>query len=341
MSYNDYDVDQTFNGDLTIAGNLLTKSTTNEIGTHANPFMAIHTNEVHLEPLSGGNVPAYEEGMLFYDGDNRVLKLYNDIPDVALDIGEENWIRVYNNTGSQIDNGKIVYINGAQGNRPTVALADNRQEITADNVIGVVTHDIADNSEGFITTFGLVRGVDTDGSPYSETWTDGSELYLGEDGNFTNVSPSTPRHRVRVGYAVNTTNNGMILVSIRSGGELKDLHDLSLTSVQNNDLLTYSQSLSAWSNTSVSDITLPVLSYSTTTTLTTDDGGKVVYVSGGPVIMNQTPQDGEHVWINNVSASNVVISGGAYTINELSTQTVTPKSTYHLHYTTLYEWRAI
>lgn len=34
------------------------------------------------------------------------------------------WVRIVNKTGVQINNGQVVYINGAQGNRPSAALAE-------------------------------------------------------------------------------------------------------------------------------------------------------------------------------------------------------------------------
>jgi len=216
-----------------------------EIGSHDNYVNEIHTSEIHLEPISGGNVPAYEEGMLFYNGEKRTLNLYNDIEDVALDLGEENWIRIVNKTGSQINNGQVVYINGAQGNRPTVALADNADELTADDVIGLATHNITNNQEGFITTFGVVREINT------STWTTGDQLFLDSSGGLTNIEPETPLHRVRIGYALNSTNDGQVLVVVQSSGEIKDLHDVLITTPQQDEILAYSDAISGWTNTTV------------------------------------------------------------------------------------------
>jgi hypothetical protein len=214
------------------------------IGSHINPVTEIHLNHCHLEPISAN--PPYEEGLIFYDGDKRVLKLYNDIPDVALDIGEENWVRIVNKTGSTISNGQVVYINGAQGNRPTVALADKNSPTTAESTIGMATHDIANNAEGLITTFGLVRNVNTNG------YTNGDTLWVNTNGGYTNVKPSVPIHAVRVGYVVVAhATQGIILVSVDTGSDLGELHDVSITNVQNGDLLTYSQAISAWSNSSI------------------------------------------------------------------------------------------
>jgi hypothetical protein len=74
--------------------------------------------------------------------------------------------------------------------------------------------------------------------------------------------------------------------------------------------------------------------------ITTEDAGQILYVSNGPITLNQSPISGEHIWINNEGTINVVISGGTNTINGLSTQILPKDSTYHLHYNDK-EWRAI
>lgn len=44
-------------------------------------------------------------------------------------------------------------------------------------ILGVATQDIASGQSGFVTTFGVVRGIDTDGSVVSESWAAGDVLY--------------------------------------------------------------------------------------------------------------------------------------------------------------------
>lgn len=44
-------------------------------------------------------------------------------------------------------------------------------------VLGVATMDIPSGQSGFITTLGVVRGIDTDGSVVGETWAAGDVLY--------------------------------------------------------------------------------------------------------------------------------------------------------------------
>jgi hypothetical protein len=309
----------TMTGILNMGSNILpTIADTYDLGSDALPFNEGHLNTVHLIPLSGANVPIYQEGTLFYDGANRVLKLYNDIPDVALDLGEENWVRIVNKTGVQINNSQVVYINGTQGNRPTVALADKNNELTADDVIGVATHDITNNSEGFITVFGVVREIDT------SSWTEGDALYLGNNGALTNIEPLTPEHRVRVGYALNSTNDGQILVTIQNTGELKDLHDVLITSVADGDMLSYSQSISAWENTQPvfnGNVNLASGLYSSVqnisggyTTTTTDnnifcDGNFPLTLHDASTGFDVSSSTGQEMMLNNIGTETVNISG--------------------------------
>ena len=134
-----------------------------------------------------GGSPAYLEGRMFYDDVEDAMSYYNSDLDVTINMGQELVGKVRNRTGSTIVNGAACYVDGAQGNRPTVvpALADDRA--TA-RVAGVMTHDLANNEDGFITLIGLVRGFDT------SAWVEGTLLYLSPTvpGTLTDVKPTHP-----------------------------------------------------------------------------------------------------------------------------------------------------
>ena len=54
------------------------------------------------------NKPSHAEGRLFYDKANGALGFYNNESDITLQIGQEDYTRVYNNSGSTIANGTPV-----------------------------------------------------------------------------------------------------------------------------------------------------------------------------------------------------------------------------------------
>ena len=71
---------------------------------------------------------------------------------VNLQIGSENVVLVYNDSGTTLNDGDLVYISGSQGNRPSVKLASASNESTQ-NVLGMVTETIPAGNEGFVTYY--------------------------------------------------------------------------------------------------------------------------------------------------------------------------------------------
>ena len=166
--------------------------------------------------------PTHQEGVVFYDQDSHTLTLYNDESDVALQLGQEEFLRVRNKTGATITNGTAVLIDGSYGSAsPSVSGAIANSESNS-QVVGIATHDIENDSFGYITTYGLVRDIDT--SHYS----DGDEIFLSQAliGSGSSTSPIVPNYEVRIGHCVKShLTNGSVLVQLGSvklgGGDLK------------------------------------------------------------------------------------------------------------------------
>jgi len=166
--------------------------------------------------------PPHQEGVVFYDQDTHTLTLYNDESDVALQLGQEEFLRVRNKTGATITNGTAVLIDGSYGSAsPSVSGAIANSESNS-QVVGIATHDIENDSFGYITTYGLVRDIDT--SHYS----DGDEIFLSQAliGSGSSTSPIVPNYEVRIGHCVKShLTNGSVLVQLGSvklgGGDLK------------------------------------------------------------------------------------------------------------------------
>lgn len=190
-------------------------------------------------------------GRLRWNDTDGTLDLGLKGGNVTLQIGQEEVIRVVNNTGINLleSNYQAVRINGAQGNRPSVALAQANNDLNSAETIGLVTENINNNQEGFITTNGLVRGINTSGSLQGETWVDGDLLYLSPTvaGRLTKVKPVAPQHTVIVGYVIQANPaNGSIFVKVDNGYELDELHNVLVTGATNGQVLTYSASTGLW-----------------------------------------------------------------------------------------------
>ena len=153
--------------------------------------------------------PAHSEGRVYYSQEYKTLTVLNDISDVALQVGREEWMRGYNNTGSTITNGTPVYITGANGETPTIAPADASVEAQA-YVIGVATNDILDASEGEVTTFGLVSGINT------SNLVSGGLVHLAPGGGLQQNAATYPYYPTEIGTCITSdSSDGYLLVTVR------------------------------------------------------------------------------------------------------------------------------
>lgn len=181
---------------------------------------------------------------------------------VSLQLGQEQVVRVVNKTGANLleSQYKVVRVRvasegGAQGQKLAVVLAQANNDADSVTTLGIVTEDINNNQEGFITTFGNVSAINTTGSLQGETWVDGDVLYLSPTvpGQLTKIKPIAPQHSVTVGYVVYShAINGKIFVKVDNGYELDELHNVLLSGLTNNNVLTYDSSTGLWKNKSVS-----------------------------------------------------------------------------------------
>ncbi len=162
------------------------------------------TGQLVLPGIAGGG--SYAAGAMFYDTDNEALTFFNADSAVALQVGQEFWIRVRNVSGSTIANGVAVYITGSNSGYPTIAPA--KADAAATTVcVGLTTESIANNSNGFVTAMGVVRGLDTSG------FSAGANVFLSAAtaGLLTTTAPVSPNYRYRV---------GMVAVSHASAGQI-------------------------------------------------------------------------------------------------------------------------
>lgn len=134
-------------------------------------------------------------GELAWNSSDQTLNIGMDYG-VIQQVGQELYVRVQNNTGVMIPNGTVVgYVGAGAGNSLSVQpfLADGSMNRLY--ILGVLTHDLPDTGEiGYCTAFGFVRDFDTTGTPVSETWVAGDELYASPTtaGKLTKVKPTAP-----------------------------------------------------------------------------------------------------------------------------------------------------
>lgn len=185
---------------------------------------------------------ATAEGQLIWNTDKGLpeVQLAHNFD---LEIGQQLVSRVVNKTGSTIAKGKIVYINGGQGNRPTVTLASNDTMDTSSKAYAVLAQDIANNGNGWAIVVGTLYNLNT------AAYTAGQVLYLGTAGNFTATKPVAPAHLVTVAKVTNVhATQGVIDISIQNGFELNELHDVLITTPADGQVLKYNSTTGLWGN---------------------------------------------------------------------------------------------
>ena len=153
---------------------------------------------------------------------------------------------VRNQTGATIPAFSVVYINGATGNKPTIALASATMESTSSKTFGITAVSIANNSTGNVVTVGELQNVDT--SMYNE----GDQLWLSPTAGLVQTTiPAEPNHSVFIGYIIRSHPNfGVVEVRIQNGVELDEVHDVSAANPTDGDILQYVASTGLWTKTS-------------------------------------------------------------------------------------------
>ena len=187
------------------------------------------------------------EGRVHWNDDIKSLEIDTENSEVQLEVGHELIIRVNNQTGSAIPKGRAVYIDGEQGQRPTIRLASFTADTTSASVIGLTMAQINNNQNGYVILSGLLVGSVSE-PLNTNSYTAGTPLYLYTGGTLTDIKPQAPDHDVRIGkVVVQNATTGSIYVQVQNGYELEELHDVRITNKTFGDLIT----LSAYNGTDV------------------------------------------------------------------------------------------
>lgn len=157
------------------------------------------TGETHVD----------QTGRLHWNDTDQTLDLGMEYG-VVQQIGQEQYARVGNTTGSTIPNGAVVGFAGATANALLVSpyLADGSQSSLY--IVGVMTHDLPDSGDkGYCCTWGFVRDVDT------SAFTAGDILYAHPTtaGALTATKPTAPNNVIPLAACIiSDATNGVLFV---------------------------------------------------------------------------------------------------------------------------------
>ena len=186
---------------------------------------------IQIIPASGSTT----EGILSWNTDRDTLNLSQT--GTNLQLGQEVHFYVINQTGSTITNGTVVQYDGALGASGIIKVkkAVSDGSISAIQIMGITTQDIANGATGKVTFFGEVHDFDTSG------YTAGTILYLNPSvaGGLTSTEPAAPNLRYAIAMTIDSKHNGTLIVRAIYSMALHELNDVTLTSPANGQLLTH------------------------------------------------------------------------------------------------------
>ena len=253
-------------------------------------------------------------GKLYWDAGVGELRYGLGGGNVDLGIGQMQVTYCRNAETTTITKGQVVYLFGAQGDRPSVKLASNTSDTTSAKTFGIAAENIAANGDGYIVNVGTITGINT--SMYSP----GDILWLGSTaGTFTTTKAVAPNHLVFIGVVQKANQGGgQIYVRVQNGYELDEIHDVLISGVGLNHSLFYDTSVNVWKNYAPSAARTNL----GLGTIATQNANSVAITGGaidGTPIGATTPSTGKFTTLqttgNVTVGGNLTVSGTTTTVN--------------------------
>jgi len=286
---------------------------------------------------------------MYWDDNNGTISLGMHGGQVVQQIGLEQYYYVKNQSGATIENGRVVRAAGTLGASGRILgeymIADGT--IPAKYTLGVATEDILNGDDGYVTEFGLVRGIDTTGSVYGETWSDGDVLWVSPTiaGGLTNVEPVSPDLHIEIAIVIYANANGSIFVRPNRYPHLYDLQEVNYSAgTENNlDILQWNSGNLTWDKTNsptfsgLTATTISATTYqnlpTTVSALTATDGISGSSTTGNITIVNTDKGSSQNIFKNiqidgvtqfsaNSNSSNLNFSGINISITSAATNTL-------------------
>jgi len=226
------------------------------VGTNANIQGAITSvDSIQLDTAFAYAAPAKaqvvwneEEGSIDFGLGNNVV----------VNLPEETLYRVENKSGSPISIGTLVVASGTVGSSGKILISPWNPTIhTPIQILGLTTEPIANDGAGHVTHFGKIRGIQTNGGNYGETWNNFDIIYAGPSGGLTKVPPTAPSTKTIIALVIDAkATNGTLFIrpTLSSSIANDDLVQL-IGTLANGDLLVYNSTTFRFENSKNASIT--------------------------------------------------------------------------------------
>lgn len=175
------------------------------------------------------------KGSMYWDEVNKTASILLG-NNVVGQVFKEVFIDGQNNTGAQIPDGTPVEYAGSIGNSGNFRIRKALVTPTQPTMyfIGIATENIEDGAVGKITTQGKVRGIQTNGANYGETWTDSTIVYPSHTtrGYLTKFPPPAPYPAIPAALVISAhATNGTLEVRPTYPQRFQDSPDVNGTAL--------------------------------------------------------------------------------------------------------------
>jgi len=213
------------------------------------------------------------QGQMMWNSGEETLDI--QLNGFALHVGEHIVYHVQNSTGSTIAKGVPVMFAGTTGNSGKLLIQPWNGTGPTTLFMGLTGESLTTGSEGFVIAFGKLRGIQTNGGNYGETWVDGEIIYTGTTtGSLTKTQPAAPNPKIQVLAVVHAhASNGTFFIRPAFGSNIKDDEGVTITSLSTGQVLVANSAGTVFENKSVSgDATLANTGVLTLATVNSNTG---------------------------------------------------------------------
>jgi hypothetical protein len=269
-------------------------------------------------------------GQLVWDADTGTVDIgLAGATAPVISVGEDQFYRVINQTGSTIAKGVLVMAAGTVGNSGKIKVAPWNGAQPSKTIMGLTLaaipteNDPTESGLGYVLAFGKVSGIQTNGANYGETWVNGDIIYAGASSGLTKTLPAAPNTKTTIAIVINAhASNGTLFVRPSYGSSLGEDELVQLSGLADGDTLVWKSATSRFENGAVSRGLTYVVKTANYTTF--DKEGVLADTSGGAftVTLPATPATGAQVVVadvaNNWESNNLTIGRNGSTIDGLA-----------------------
>lgn len=212
-------------------------------------------DELHFD-ITPTSTDQLLEGQLRWNAQDKTLDIGVDGANIVQQVGMETYYpKTVNNDTVQINDGDLVMYAGTVGGSGQILIKKATTNMALPGLaMGIATENIAVGQQGKVTWFGLVRGIQTNGANFGETWVDGTIVYNSATvaGGLSKNKPAAPKSAVMVGVVVNAhKSNGILFVRPQYFPFVSHLSDASIVNPQDKEVLMYNFATKVWENKTI------------------------------------------------------------------------------------------